>query len=116
MDLKVNASVTDIRPLGTGATTGNSAGHVAQTATPAVGQTDQSELKTAAQAVSHLQDFMSVTHRNLNFSVDETTGIQVVKVVASDTGEVIRQMPTEVALKLAQSLKDGDTSLFDGWA
>jgi flagellar protein FlaG len=34
-------------------------------------------------------------------------------VIATDTGEVVRQLPTEAALKLAQSLSDGNSLLFD---
>jgi len=33
-------------------------------------------------------------------------------VVAADTGEVIRQIPSEVALRLAESLKDAGNLLF----
>jgi len=37
----------------------------------------------------------------------------VVKVIATDSGEVIRQIPSETALKLAQSLHDASNVLFD---
>lgn len=116
MGLNLNIAAVDSRTLGTHAAGGNSVSSQTGQASQRSEQAGQPVSQTLEQAVGSLQDFMTVTHRNLNFSVDESTGIQVVKVVASDTGEVIRQMPSEVALKLAQSLKDGNTSLFDGWA
>jgi flagellar protein FlaG len=37
----------------------------------------------------------------------------VVKVIATESGEVIRQIPSETALKLAQNLSDASSLLFD---
>jgi len=51
--------------------------------------------------------------RNLEFSLDDSTGKVVVKVVARDSGEVIRQIPSETALELAKSLQDVNSLLFD---
>ena len=114
MDLNLNVPAVDARTLGT-RSVGSAA--VQPQAAKAVGNDDLGgQPQSLDQAVSSLNDYMKVSHRDLDFSVDSDTGIQVVKVVASDTGEIIRQIPSEVALKLAQSLKDGNTSLFDGWA
>ncbi|MNG28399.1 flagellar protein FlaG [compost metagenome] len=55
---------------------------------------------------------MQATQRNLNFSIDDSTGRVVVKVIATDSGEVIRQIPSETALKLAQNLSDASSLLF----
>ncbi|ANI13942.1 hypothetical protein A9C11_08050 [Pseudomonas citronellolis] len=63
-------------------------------------------------AVSRLREQAQSVQRNLEFSVDEASGETVVKVVAADTGEVIRQIPSEVALRLAESLKDAGNLLF----
>ena len=64
------------------------------------------------EAVSRLREQAQSVQRNLEFSVDDASGETVVKVVASDTGEVIRQIPSEVALKLAESLKEAGNLLF----
>jgi len=40
----------------------------------------------------------------------------VVKVIATQSGEVIRQLPSETALKLAQSLSEASSLLFDDQA
>ena len=74
---------------------------------------DRAELE---KAVSDIRDFVQSTQRKLDFSIDDTTGVVVVKVIATDSGEVIRQLPSEVALKLAQNLADPHSLLFQGKA
>ncbi len=41
---------------------------------------------------------------NLRFSVDEDTGKTVVRVVDTDTGEIIRQVPSEEVLAISRSI------------
>jgi flagellar protein FlaG len=65
------------------------------------------------QAVKDLQAHANTAQRNLEFSIDDSTHAVVVKVIATDSGEIIRQLPTEAALKLAQSLADGRSGLLD---
>lgn len=65
------------------------------------------------KAVSDIQEFVKASQRELGFSIDDSTGTLVVKVIATDSGEVIRQLPTEAALKLAQSLAESNGLLFD---
>nr|WP_318183088.1 flagellar protein FlaG [Pseudomonas fluorescens] len=66
------------------------------------------------QAVSDIREFVQATQRNLDFSIDDSTGVVVVKVTATARGEVIRQLPTEAALKLAESVSSAGSLLFDG--
>ncbi|MCY1246221.1 FlaG protein [compost metagenome] len=66
-----------------------------------------------AKAVKDIQEFVQSTQRQLGFEIDDTTGTLVVKVIATETGLVIRQIPSEAALKLAQSLSDASSLLFD---
>jgi flagellar protein FlaG len=68
------------------------------------------------QAVKDIQAFVASSQRNLDFSIDDTTHQVVVKVIATETGEVIRQIPSEAALKLAQSLSDVHSLLFSAKA
>ena len=65
------------------------------------------------QAVTDIRKFVQATQRNLDFSIDDSTHEVVVKVIATETGEVIRQIPSEMALKLAQSLHDASSVLFN---
>lgn len=64
-------------------------------------------------AVTEIEKFLSSTRRNLEFSTDEESGKIVVKVIASETGELIRQLPSEEALRIANSLSDVNSILFD---
>ncbi|WP_286913418.1 MULTISPECIES: flagellar protein FlaG [unclassified Pseudomonas] len=72
--------------------------------------TDAEKVKNA---VSEIEKFLSSTRRNLEFSTDEESGKIVVKVIASETGELIRQLPSEEALRIAHSLSDVNSLLFD---
>jgi flagellar protein FlaG len=56
------------------------------------------------KAAQRLQDFVTSMGRSLSFSVDQTTGYHVVKVVNPATGEMIRQLPSEELLKIAQNM------------
>jgi flagellar protein FlaG len=57
-------------------------------------------------AVSQLSEFVQTNNKQLNFSVDEGSDKQVVKVIDTESGEVIRQIPTEEVLKLSERLQD----------
>ncbi len=52
-----------------------------------------------------LQKFVQSMGRDLNFSVDETTGYHVVRVIDQSTGELIRQLPSDELLKLAREFE-----------
>lgn len=67
-------------------------------------------------AVAEIEKFLKETRRNLEFSTDEESGKIVVKVIASDSGELIRQIPSEEALRIAHSLSDVKSILFDAKA
>lgn len=75
-----------------------------------------SDSKKLKQAVQDIQKFVQSIKRNLEFSIDQTSGRVVVKVIATDTGEVVRQIPTEEVLKLADSLSTAGNVLFNGKA
>jgi len=58
------------------------------------------------QAVSKLNEYVQSTQRDLQFSMDEATGKTVITVVDSNTSEVIRRLPGDVALNLARKLNE----------
>ncbi|MNF53497.1 flagellar protein FlaG [compost metagenome] len=72
-------------------------------------QTDRESLE---QAVLSIKDFVQTIRRDLNFSLDDSSGRVVIKVTDSASGDVIRQMPTEEALRLAESLDEVRSLLF----
>ncbi len=56
------------------------------------------------KAVSHLKDYVQSMKRDMDFSVDDTTGRFVVKVFDSETRELIRQIPSEEMLAISRHL------------
>lgn len=63
-------------------------------------------------AVSSIQEFVQSVRRDINFSLDDGSGRIVVKVTDAASGDVIRQIPSEEALKLAESLSEMRSLLF----
>ena len=63
-------------------------------------------------AVATIQDFVQSVRRDLNFSLEEGSGRVVVKVTDSGSGDVIRQIPSEEALQLAENLSEVRSLLF----
>lgn len=57
------------------------------------------------EAVNAVSDFLQAKNRDLTFSVDEKTDRSIVKVVDSQSGELIRQIPSEEVLALAERIK-----------
>jgi flagellar protein FlaG len=70
-----------------------------------INEAAQPTREVVAKAAAQLQEFVSSMGRNLNFSIDETTGYNVVKVVNPDTGELIRQLPSEELLKISRDFQ-----------
>lgn len=64
------------------------------------------------EAVASIQDFVQSVRRSINFSVEETSGRVVVKVTDAGSGDVIRQIPSEEALQLAENLSEVRSLLF----
>lgn len=59
------------------------------------------------QAVSKLNRYVGRSRTDLQFRIDEEAQRLVVSIVDADNGEVLRQMPSEDALRIARYL-DGD--------
>ncbi|MBH3425792.1 MULTISPECIES: flagellar protein FlaG [Pseudomonas] len=100
------------------AATTQASGVVTTQAKPLVAQadnepTEEPQRVALEKAVTDMREFVQASQRNLDFSIDDSTGKVVVKVIATDSGEVIRQIPSETALKLAQNLSDASSLLFD---
>jgi len=65
-------------------------------------------------AVTKLNDFVQTVQRNLQFNLDDTSGKTIITVVDKQTSEVVRQIPDDVAIKLAQDLQQPEPlSLFN---
>lgn len=64
------------------------------------------------EAITSIKSFVQNIQRDLDFSLDDSSGRVVVKVTDSASGEVIRQLPSEDALRLAESLEEVRSLLF----
>jgi flagellar protein FlaG len=69
-----------------------------------------------ADAVSSLNNYVQNLRRDLYFTVDEDTGRTVIKVIDSETNEVLRQIPAEEALNLARHLEHHQTAMLQAQA
>jgi flagellar protein FlaG len=68
-------------------------------------EASQPSREVVAKAAEQLQSFVQSMGRNLSFSVDEVSGYNVVRVVNPDTGELIRQLPSEELLKISRDFQ-----------
>ena len=71
---------------------------------------EREQLEKMAQ---QLQDFMGEMNRSLQFKVDEESGRDVIKVLDKDSGEVIKQYPSEEVLSLVSKLSESAGILID---
>ncbi|MCG9713244.1 flagellar protein FlaG [Shewanella insulae] len=82
----------------------------------AVEQSNQAEAEQAQEQeqspeemqklVEEMSNMMSMMRKGLAFKIDEDSGTNIVSVMDIDSGDVIRQIPNEEALKLAQKLSE----------
>lgn len=74
----------------------------------------ENQRESLDQAVSRLNDFVQTVQRDLQFEVDNNSGKTIVRVVDQQTDKVIRQIPDDVALRLAENLQqDEPLTLFN---
>ena len=77
-------------------------------------QTDEKEKEVtqevmaekAQEVVEQLNNHAQSINRDLHFSVDDDSGRTVIKVVNSDTAELVRQIPSEEVLRLSETIRE----------
>ncbi len=82
-------------------------------------QSEESQQQQVDRAVSQINDYVQNVQRSLQFSIDELSGRNVVKVIDKTTEEVIRQIPIEEVLVIARTIAeqlDEGVSLFSSQA
>jgi flagellar protein FlaG len=60
-----------------------------------------------------IDSFLRSINKSLQFRVDQATGEMVVTIRDDETGEVIRQVPGEDALRIAQRIEDQLSTMLD---
>jgi len=58
------------------------------------------------QAVSRINEIVQSKQRDLSFNMDEGSGKYVIRIVDTESGELIRQIPTEEVLAIATQLRE----------
>jgi len=74
------------------------------------------ERQNLKEAVSLLNQQMTATNRGLGFRMDDVLDTPVVTVRSDHTGEVIRQIPTEVVVRIAHNIEKMKGMFFNGKA
>lgn len=87
----------------------DAAGEAAAAAAKARAEVDvqryaQASKEVMQAAARQIQGYLRDSGRNLNVSVDESTGYYVARVVNPETGEVVRSLPSEETLRIARSI------------
>lgn len=69
-----------------------------------------------SETVSRLNEAVQVVKRDLQFRVDDDSGRTIITVLDSETEEVIRQIPPEQVLTLAENIESLKGVLFSAEA
>lgn len=75
-----------------------------QAAAGADKSTAQDTRISVQEAVDKVEKFVSLTNSEIKFTVDDETGMSIVKVVDKATDQVIRQIPSEEMVAIAKTL------------
>jgi len=71
------------------------------------------EVRKIESVTRQIDSFLRSINKSLQFRVDQATGEMVVTIRDEETGEVIRQVPGEDALRIAQRIEDQLSALLD---
>jgi flagellar protein FlaG len=71
------------------------------------------EREQLEKLAEQLQDFMGEMNRSLQFVVDQDSGRDVIKVLDKNSGDVIKQYPSEEVLSLVSKLSENAGLLID---
>lgn len=63
--------------------------------------------------IERIHEFVHEKHRNLEFTIDEASGHQVIKVIDAETEETIRQFPTDEFLAMSRHIGEFAGLLID---
>jgi flagellar protein FlaG len=64
------------------------------------------DAKTIREAVDEMQSRVQMVRRDLQFTIDEDTQEVVVKVLDRESGEVVRQIPSEEVLAMLKRMRE----------
>lgn len=102
---RTGSAAPDLRLMGAGAVDGEASGKVAQAGTREQKAPRAADPRAVEQAISELNQYAQNLQRSLQFSVDKASGQTIVRVLDATTKEVIRQIPSEEFLAIAERLR-----------
>jgi flagellar protein FlaG len=62
----------------------------------------------------NVENLTQIVRRDLEFSIDEDTGTQVLRVVDAETGELVRQIPPEQILQVISRIEEMRDEMLPG--
>jgi flagellar protein FlaG len=77
------------------------------------GKHQPAEIPKIESVTRQIDSFLRSINRSLDFRLDDATGQMVVTLRDAATGEVIRQIPGEEALRIAQRIENGLSLMLD---
>jgi len=69
--------------------------------------------KNLQAAIEHLNKQLASSGRNLGFTMDDVLNRPIVKVTNTQTGELVRQIPSDAVIKAAHTLEELKGLLYD---
>lgn len=78
---------------------------------PKPAETKKPSAEELTRAVDQANSFLQSVNRGLQFRVDKDTNMTVVKVVDSESGEVVRQIPPERTLEMLKEISQMQNKL-----
>ncbi|MES9968759.1 MAG: flagellar protein FlaG [Candidatus Thiodiazotropha sp.] len=75
---------------------------------------EQTAVVSSRELTRNVENLTQMVNRNLEFSIDKETGTQVIRVVDSETGELVRQIPPEQVLHVISHIEEMQDELLPG--
>ena len=83
---------------------------------PLIQDNSAATAESLKRAIDQINTAMRDGGRGLNFVLDESLSMPIIKVTRAETGEVIRQIPNEVVVRVAHNLEKIQGLLFSSKA
>ena len=71
------------------------------------------EVRKIESVTRQIDSFLRSMNKSLQFRLDESSGRMIVSICDAETGEVIRQVPGEEAMRIAQNLENRLSGMLD---
>lgn len=79
---------------------------------PANFRNDEELEQKLHEATGILQTHFDVNNKKLDFSMHDDSGRMIVKIIDPDSGEILKELPSEAVLKMADDIKQFQADIF----